>query len=170
MSSNYLRLIPSDPNFMPEEQAQIQARAIFETFVPKAYEISSRAYENVIFVDAGVNYERISCPFCGAVLNHNWWINEMNWSYNKTNFTDLTTSTPCCEIRCTLNDLRYEWPMGFPRFIIEAIDPGTDIEETQFTILNIFLNVHYEKYGLTMRLLYAKRKAKEDSVQSTQMN
>jgi hypothetical protein len=42
MSSNYLRLIPSDPNFMPEEQAQIQARAIFETFVTKAYEISSR--------------------------------------------------------------------------------------------------------------------------------
>lgn len=50
MSSNYLRLIPSDPNFIPEEQAHIQARAMFETFVSKAYEISSRVYENVIFI------------------------------------------------------------------------------------------------------------------------
>lgn len=145
MSSNYLRLIPSDPNFMPEEQAHIQARAMFETFVSKTYEISSRVYENVIFIDAGVNYEHISCPFCGAALNHNWWIDEMDRSFNKTNFTDLTTSTPCCDIRCTLNDLKYEWPMGFARFIIEAIDPDTDIEETQIHELEHILQCTLRK-------------------------
>ncbi len=145
MPWNYLRLIPTNPNFIPEEPAQNQARDLFASFVPQAYKVSSQIYEDITFVDAGSNYERIMCPSCGTTLNHNWWINEMDRAYNKTKFTDLTISTPCCDILCSLNDLRYEWPMGFARFIIEAINPYADIEESQIHILEQILQCKLRK-------------------------
>lgn len=33
-------------------------------------------------------------------------------------------STPCCGTNSTLNDLAYEWPQGFGRFSLDALNPS----------------------------------------------
>ena len=33
-------------------------------------------------------------------------------------------STPCCAFVTSLNDLDYQWPAGFSRFVLEARDPN----------------------------------------------
>jgi hypothetical protein len=38
-------------------------------------------------------------------------------------FRDLTTIAGCCGASVSLNDLRYVWPAGFARFVLEAMDP-----------------------------------------------
>jgi hypothetical protein len=35
-------------------------------------------------------------------------------------------SLPCCGKPTTLNDLVYEWPQGFGRFAIVAMNPGIE--------------------------------------------
>ena len=42
-------------------------------------------------------------------------------------FVDLAVSVPCCNAQLSLNDLRYEWPAGFARFILEAQSPGAEL-------------------------------------------
>jgi hypothetical protein len=39
-------------------------------------------------------------------------------------FVALQVIVPCCHIQTTLNDLRYKWPAGFARFIMEVRNPG----------------------------------------------
>jgi hypothetical protein len=33
-------------------------------------------------------------------------------------------ATPCCDVRCTLHELVYEWPQGFGRFVLDAKNPN----------------------------------------------
>ncbi len=42
----------------------------------------------------------------------------------KVRFTALAVTTPCCGANVSLNDLNYEWPAGFARFVLEAMNPG----------------------------------------------
>ena len=37
---------------------------------------------------------------------------------------NLTIVTPCCEATLSLNSLRYDWPCGFARFTLEALNPN----------------------------------------------
>ena len=39
-------------------------------------------------------------------------------------FRNLKITTPCCRAPSTLNDLDYEWPAGFARFVLEASNPN----------------------------------------------
>jgi len=39
-------------------------------------------------------------------------------------FADLSVVLPCCGVVASLNDLRYEWPAGCARFVLEAMNPG----------------------------------------------
>ncbi len=47
----------------------------------------------------------------------------MNAAY-ETEFRELDTITPCCASNVSLNDLVYEWPAGFARFSLEALNPN----------------------------------------------
>ncbi len=46
-------------------------------------------------------------------------------------FGDLAVIVPCCEMRFSLDDLCYEWPAGFARFLLEARSPENDLTEEQ---------------------------------------
>ncbi len=49
----------------------------------------------------------------------------------------LVVTVPCCDVETSLNELVYDWPMGFARFRIEILYPNrawlTDEELTALT-------------------------------------
>lgn len=52
-----------------------------------------------------------------------WWPDAMDRAHGR-HFADLAVTVPCCGAATSLNDLRYDWPAGFARFVLEATNPG----------------------------------------------
>ena len=49
---------------------------------------------------------------------------------SEAGFTDLNKTLPCCGASVSLNDLCYNSPAGFARFVIQARNPSiTDLDE-----------------------------------------
>jgi len=144
MSENFLRLIPTDPWYMPTPAAQDQASTLFASLVQEEG-IQAYMTEDASFVDPGSNLKRILCPRCGAVLSMEWWVQAMDRAYTDTQFRNLDVMVPCCETRCSLNDLRYEWPAGFARFLLEARSPENDLTEEQLALFEPLLDGRVRK-------------------------
>ncbi len=121
MSDNYICVIPTDPWYVPNPNAQQQALATMKQYAPEADEIEINVHPTPTFVDCGANFERVVCPICGTLLNE-WWQEAMDQAAT-ANFTDLTITTPCCDTATSLNNLHYDWPAGFARFVLEAQNP-----------------------------------------------
>src|SRR5689334_8728902 len=68
MSSDYLKLVPLDPNFVPEGAAQRRAIAALENLLPDGSECEARDFGHVAFIDQGENLEAIICPACSERL------------------------------------------------------------------------------------------------------
>lgn len=125
MCDNYIRLIPSDPQFVPEPNAQQAAKIVLSGFVPEAAAIEATVTNEVMLVDNGENFERVSCPYCLWELDEDTWAGMMDAACVRNSFPNLTTTTPCCGATTSLNDLLYEWPLGFARFVLEAENPNS---------------------------------------------
>lgn len=123
MTVTYLRLIPDDPYYVPPTQAQSVAQQELSQLLPKAAEISTTVSDTAKFVDQGENFESVSCPFCDNDLEE-WWKDAMNEAY-KTLFENLTIVLPCCHQQTSLNDLHYQFPAGFSRFVLSARNPDS---------------------------------------------
>ena len=55
-------------------------------------------------------------------------------------FTDINVNMPCCGALVSLNDIVFEWPMGFSRFIMQATNPNiTDIDSKKIYMLEQIL-------------------------------
>lgn len=144
MSDNYLRLIPTDPIFIPTPAAQERARAFFVAAVSPADEIDMRVEDHVVFVDQGGLFDAVSCPSCGMRFDDtpttlDWWSAAMDAAW-AGRFVDLIATMPCCGVRLSLNDLLYDMPAGFARFILEARNPRVaTIEGTGLATLSQLL-------------------------------
>lgn len=138
LSENFLRLIPTDPLYVPPSVAQDQVRHLFASFV-QGEDIRANVTEEVAFVDPGSNLERILCPNCGAVLADEWWGQAMDQAYAEMRFQALDVVVPCCETHCSLNDLYYDWPAGFARFLLEARSPANDLAEEDLILIESLL-------------------------------
>jgi len=123
MADHFLRIIPLDPGHVPDPESQERALALIRTLVPAAAELRAAVRDEIVFVDPGGNLESIACPRCGEQLSFAWWSDAMDTAH-ALRFSDLVTEVPCCRARASLNDLEYEWPAGFARFVIEAREPG----------------------------------------------
>lgn len=122
MSENILRLIPSDPAFVPTALAQSQARHLLQAlFAASSVEVT--VTECPTFVDPGSNLDAIYCPACGTALETTWWQDAMDHA-SGGDFAYLDVITPCCRGKSSLNDLRYDWPAGFASFHMEVSNPG----------------------------------------------
>jgi hypothetical protein len=128
MSENFLRLIPTDPLYLPPSLSQKEIKAFLRATFPKADEIRVIATEEVMFVDPGTNLEKITCPNCHTLLSMDWWSAAMDRAYG-SHFANLTIIVPCCSTTTTLNDLCYEWPAGFARFLLEIRNPGAELKQ-----------------------------------------
>ena len=130
MSDNWIALIPEDPNFVPALEKQSRARKRFAEIAPDADEIKIKVSKRIEFFDCGANFERILCPSCRAEITMKWWQDRMKEDYDN-GFKLVAYPTPCCNSYSTLHHLVYEWPQGFGRFALDAMNPNIGkLEET----------------------------------------
>ncbi len=126
VSEDIEKFIPADLEYVPDPTSQEQAVAFLRGILPPPYfsdtDIKATTNEHVEFVDQGANFERVVCPFCFTQLSIKWWHDAMDRAY-ETHFANLEVTTPCCDSRSSLNDLVYEWPAGFARFVLELREP-----------------------------------------------
>jgi len=150
MSDSTLRLIPTDPAYVPDPGAADKARKLLASFVPQASQVTIDLRDEVGFIDQGANFERVGCPLCGAPLELDWWQGALEKAM-ETQCRDLSVSPPCCGKRTSLNDLRYVKPAGFAKFSLEAMNPGRgeDLDPKQLQQLESLL-------GCTLRQIWAQ--------------
>ena len=148
MSSSFIKLIPTDPSFVPVGIAQENVKR----FLSQRYtddQVEFISYEHAEFIDQGQNFESVSCNLCGNKLDIEYWQTTMDEAY-EGQFVNLMFATPCCKKKTSLNDLTYEQPAGFARHVICISDPQKaltkdDIEELQ-NILRTKLRIIWAHY------------------------
>jgi hypothetical protein len=123
MSDNSIILIPEDPHHVPAKSKQKQAFAKFCGIAPDADEIKIIVSETRQFFDCGENFERILCPACRTEVPVHWWQERMIEELRLGNPLHKQ-AMPCCGARYTMHELIYEWPQGFGRFGLEAMNPN----------------------------------------------
>lgn len=144
MSDSFLKLIPSDPAYVPEQIRHEATLGILRSYFPQADEISIEVNDRIKFIDQGSNFERVICPLCNTELAIPLWQDMMDTAY-KTQFSDLVVKMPCCGQACSLNDLRYEWPAGFAKFVLEVMNPNSDLTAAQIHHLELVLGCALRK-------------------------
>jgi hypothetical protein len=148
MSGFHYRLIPTVPSYVPEAPAREAALERLKSFVSGARQVTAEVREHVEFVPAMGNFETVSCPVCGAVLDDAWWVQAMDAAYSESGFTDLRVTLPCCGATSSLNDLKYHFPQGFARFVLSAVEPPvSDLDDWQVRELE-------ELVGCTLRKIW----------------
>lgn len=148
MPDNWIALVPEDPRLVPDAANQRRARDRFAEIAPEADEIEIKVFEKVVFFDCGGNFERICCPACGEEIPVEWWQDRMDEDHDD-GFKLVAYVAPCCGKKSTLNDFVYEWPQGFGRFALDAMNPSIgkldDKYKREFeTILGTKLRVIYQ--------------------------
>jgi hypothetical protein len=63
----------------------------------------------------------------------------------RNQFRCLRVTTPCCDAVSSLNDVIYDWPAGFARYVLEAVNPTNDISVTQLARLAQVLSCSLRK-------------------------
>lgn len=126
MSDTWLVIFPTDPEWAPDPDQQALATAAIARLVPSAAagqpELTRNA--NVEFIDAGANFGSIRCPLCREELAMNWWDGHMSGQYSADHgFRLKPINAPCCGAMTTLNELAYEWPLGFARWTASVVYP-----------------------------------------------
>ena len=144
MPDNVLKLIPLDPQYVPEASAQFEVKGLLATMLPDAESIKVTVTDHVRFIDQGANFESVFCPNCGSELDRRWWQQAMN-AAAKIGFSDLQVITPCCGSTLSLNNLRYVWPAGFARFVLEARNPNGDVSDENLRQIGRLLNSDMRK-------------------------
>jgi hypothetical protein len=122
MSDNWLKYIPTDPEFIPTASAAANAERLLASFVPLADKVRSEFPGSVRFFDPGANWSGVECSACGADAQ-SWWNDAMDRAA-QTHFRDLRIVTRCCGASLSLNELRYPWAAGFASFALKAMNPN----------------------------------------------
>jgi len=144
MPVNVLKLIPTLPQYVPNASTRQQARNLLASYVPEAISVKETITNDVRFIDQGSNFERVKCPIDGTELDLGWWQQAMDAAY-QTRFTNLAVILPCCGTVSSLNDLHYESPAGFARFVLEVDGPNTDLSDKQIHLLEEILECELRK-------------------------
>jgi len=120
MSGNWIKLVPVDPRYIPDRARQVRAMIRFAEIAPNA-EIDAEHCETVKFFDCGANFKQVRCPACGEQVAVEWWQDRMDKDSGE-GFQLAAYELPCCKTKCTLNDLVYDWPQAFGKFVLGAIN------------------------------------------------
>jgi len=122
VSDVVLRIIATDPAWVPTEEQSARVLAVLRSFAPMADDVTAEVLEHIAFIDSGADLATIRCPFCTADLDEIWhqWMDVDS----STAFATRAHTTPCCEREVQLEGLAYEAPCGFARFLLEARNAG----------------------------------------------
>lgn len=137
MSDTYICVIPTQPDYVPPDSAREAASRLFAAFVYPSdmpamlqQEIEERVSADPDFIHGYQYLDRVSCPCCGRTLPQSWWTEAMDAAY-ATCFRDLRATVPCCDIVYSLNDLVYDGPAGFARYVLRALYPSVSLTVSQ---------------------------------------
>jgi hypothetical protein len=143
MSYTVLKLIPIEPDFIPGETMQNRAAEMLGNIF-KSSEIELIETDEIEFADQGQNFENVSCNLCSRKIDMEFWQEVMDTAHD-TRFEDLTFMTPCCHKRTSLNDLNYDMPAGFSKFVISIADPLNDVQSNTILALENILGTKVRK-------------------------
>lgn len=125
VSDGYIRLIPTDREWQPTPEGAAAATAyvarLFSGPEDDVEEVEHEFYDRVTLIDAGENTTRISCSSCDGDLDVEW-LNDLI-EENGESLDSMDVSVPCCGAVVSLDSLRYDWPVGFARFEVSAMNP-----------------------------------------------
>jgi hypothetical protein len=121
-------VIPVDPLAKPAQERIDEAFSLLQEFRPDAQDAELHVGDVPEFFYCGSNDQNVFCPFCEAVLDHDWWSNAMNRWWKSEDRRALSVETPCCHRKTTLNDLDYDAPQGFACVAMELMNSGYDLE------------------------------------------
>lgn len=131
MSDTLLKLIPTDPGFVPAEENQSKAKHLLDIiFGDDKVELIEA--DDIEFIDQGENFENITCNLCGQEIDIDWWQDAVDEALARQ---QLVVETPCCHQKNSLNELNYNWPAGFARFSMVINNPAEDINDQQLSEL-----------------------------------
>lgn len=125
MSTTFLKIIPTSPSYVPDQAQQDLAKAYLDSIF-KDHEIEFATTDSIEFIDQGENFESVSCNVCNRPISMEVWQEQMDMAY-KTQFSNLDFVTPC-QHQTTLNDIHYNSPAGFSKFVIRISEPDTEID------------------------------------------
>lgn len=149
MSDNWIVIIPENPYFVADGDGLRFALDLFSESMPDADEVTCTSSPVVKFFDCGENFERIACPSCAATISTEWWKDRMEEDYGE-GFKLAYYPTPCCARQHTLHELKYDFPQGFGKWSLEAMNPNVgelnpEIQRELETILATPLRVIYQR-------------------------
>lgn len=131
MSTDMLKLIPADPQYIPTPGTHAKAVERLQALLPEGREFEAESFDKVTFIDAGENTESVVCPACkrkSELSSDNtakWWHSLMDdLEQNAWGPEGLKTAMPCCNRQVDVMTLSFDWPAGFARFEINISDPN----------------------------------------------
>lgn len=134
MSDFVLRLIPEQPEFVPSAGIIEKLKQTVAALNLDEDKVVTKLENSVVFVDAGKNWGKVICPACKEQLTDDWWSQAMGAAW-ETKFSNFLTQTVCCNSTVSLNELEYEWQVGFARFIFEVQNPKKALTATDKSVL-----------------------------------
>lgn len=139
MSDSILRIIPCNPMYVPPVEQQSHATDVLRSYFAHADSVKVETFVTVQFIDAGENWGEIRCPSCDAILDMDWWSGAMGEA-SEHDFQDLNVTTPCCGSKVSLNTLKYEFEVGFAKFVLEVLNPNkTKLDNSDLSNLEAIL-------------------------------
>ncbi|MFE5191865.1 hypothetical protein [Streptomyces sp. NPDC056628] len=130
MSDDVLSVIPTDPQWQPDQAAGERAAALAAGMAPGlpdgvASGIDVTWHDALTAIDCGGNLEPIGCPHCRASIDTEWYADLLE-EHAGEGFPTLAVTVPCCGAATALDVLTYDWPCGFARFEIAFWNPARD--------------------------------------------
>lgn len=124
VSDNYIRVIPTEVTWQPKATAAAAAvgyiRALFTGPGDSVDEVACEFYDTVTFIDSGVNTDIVACPTCRGQIDLDWVFDVVGQRMD--DLANLDAPAPCCGAVASLNELDYDWPVGFARFEIAVLN------------------------------------------------
>ncbi len=138
MSDTFLRIIPTTPSYVPNENYQRNAVTFLTQLFP-GNQIEQEISETIQFIDQGANFESVACNLCGQQLEIEKWQDVMDNAF-QNNFDDLKFTTPCCNQITSLNDLDYRMPAGFAKYFLSISNPQRELSRDEISNLKTILD------------------------------
>ena len=138
MSDTILKIIPTEPIYVPDSLSENKCRIYLEKLFD-ANQVELLQTQDVEFIDPAQNFEQVFCDVCDSTIDLEYWSKIVDNAFlNK--FNDLTFLAPCCGSRTSLNSLRYEMPAGFAKFSIQIMNPNIELSNQNMHKLQAILN------------------------------
>lgn len=128
MSDDIIRLIPTDLRWQPSATAAQSAKAyvagLFSGPNDSVDEVDLHFYATVRFIDSGVNTSSAACAYCEGKVDLDWFLSVVD--ERRDNLARLDVAMPCCGRVASLDQLVFDWAVGFASFEIAVLN-GTRI-------------------------------------------